>query len=94
MPTIYTNVEVEVDVDAEDIADMSEKELAELGLYRAAKPSESLQTSKPLDAQWLDVRRAVSAGDQRGLIDLLNTMAWAQAGVMIPVVPALRSVSA
>ena len=53
-----------------------------------------LESSKPLDVQWRAVRQAITTGDQHHLVNLLNTMAWAQAGVMIPVVPTLRSVSA
>lgn len=92
--TVYKHVEVEVEVDEEDLADMCDKELARCGLFRGATQPESLETSRPLDVQWRAVRHAIIDGDQRHLVDLLNTMAWAQAGVMIPVVPALRSVSA
>lgn len=92
--TVSKYIDVEVDIDVEDIADISDKELGRVGLCRGVVQPELLETTKPLDEQWRAVRQAVTEGDHRRLIDLLNSMAWAQAGVMIPVIPALRSVRA
>lgn len=90
--TVSKYVDVEVDIDAEDIAELSDKELREIGLCRGVTQAEALEAAKPLDVQWRAVRKALIDGDQRDLVQQLNSMAWAQAGVMIPVIPATRGV--
>lgn len=74
----YVSVEVEVDV-ADVIADMRDEDLAELGLM-------STTAAPATRNEWIRVRQAVRDGDMRQLMELINVMAWDQAGVVIPVI--------
>lgn len=76
--TRYVSVEVEVDV-ADVLDDMTDSDLAELGLM-------STTAFPPSHQGWHAVKQAVREGDQRRLLELINQMAWDQAGVVIPVV--------
>ena len=85
--TVY----VDIDLDAGDMLEFSDEELAKVGLYRASSP---VASAKTCPERWQAVRLAILDGDQQRLLDLLNEMAWDQAGLMLPVMPRLRAVAA
>jgi hypothetical protein len=89
--SVEKTVYVDVDIDAEDLLDISDADLAKVGLYRAAGPLAREQTCAE---RWQAIRLAIFDGDQQRLLDLLNEMAWDQAGLMLPVMPRLKAVAA
>ena len=89
--SVEKTVYVDVNIDAEDLLDISDAELAKVGLYRAAGPIAREQTCAE---RWQAVRLAILDGDHNRLLSLLNEMAWDQAGLMLPVVPRLKAVGA
>jgi hypothetical protein len=78
---MYHTVEVEVDVS--DILDeLTDEDLASHGLMRT-KPAGIPVGFKAPNA-WHDVQQAMRRRDQSRLENLISTMAWEQAGVILP----------
>lgn len=86
--------EVEVDIDVDVIIDaLTDRELGKIGLYRINKTtaaSDGGADDDTMEDAWLEVRTLVRHGDYAGLLNKLNTMAWNQAGIMIPIAPTLK----
>lgn len=87
--------EVEVDIDVDDVInDITDRDLEKIGLYRISNPIKArdgdVSNSETTENAWLAVRTLVRHGDYAGLLNKLNTMAWNQAGIMIPIAPTLK----
>lgn len=81
--SVSKTVEVDVEVDLQDLIENIGTDndlIAKLGLTKAV-------TIRPLQETWECIARAVRTDSRRELVDLLSTLAWDQAGVVIrPVV--------
>jgi hypothetical protein len=78
---VTKSVDVEVEVVLEDLVenlddDDNSEVLEKLGLVKAIG-------IRPTQKTWECVARALRNGDQRELVDLLSTLAWDQANVVI-----------
>lgn len=77
-------VTIDVDVDVEDVLEqLGDKERESIAKRLIAGPKNPVDPTT--EDEWHAVVRAIRAGDQRGLLDLLSRMAWDQAGVTVPV---------
>ena len=75
-------MQITVDVDVDDIIDdMTDKELASYGLIRT-KPAGAVAVLPT--TRWHDIQHALRQHDSRRVEDLLSSMAWEQAGVILP----------
>lgn len=76
-------VTVDVDVDVDDILEqLDDAELASYGLMRV---KDSSIPEHAVHSPWHDVQQAMRQRDANRLENLLTTLAWDQAGVILPV---------
>lgn len=80
-PVVYVtkSVDVEVEVDVAEMIESVRENSPDLAAYGLVKAT----AVRPLFRTWECVARAVRDGDQRQLVDLLSTLAWDQAGIVI-----------